>query len=293
MIKLAKRYLSSSKLKKNIITNYNKLDGLKPISLYDLSLTYIMKNKILKLHKNNNIHIHRDLKKLTLIIPYRHRKKHLEEFIPTIKSYLEKQNIDYEIIIVDQDDKKNFNKAKLMNIGSLHASEDSEYFIFHDVDLLPENIDYRYCNHTLKLFNFIDNEEYEETIFGGAILVPKQIFFDINGFSNMYWQWGKEDDDFFLRHILKGYLPLYDTNGKFTALPHPPSLTQEDAEGNYIDNADVINENKKLYQKNKKIFSDFKRGISHQDSDGINNIKNYNIVSVTDNKNIKVIKVTF
>ena len=47
-------------------------------------------------------------KKLGVIVPYRNRRTHLQEFIPSISNYLNKQKIKHEIIIVEQsDDKKN------------------------------------------------------------------------------------------------------------------------------------------------------------------------------------------
>jgi len=290
--------LPSSKLGNDVNIQYNQCYTLKPLSMNELSLTLPMKQKILNSRKNNNtMEIIRDNKKLTLIIPFRNREEHLQEFLPAVKQRLSEQKIDYEIIIVEQDDQLFFNKAKLMNIATLHANSGSEYFVFHDVDSMPTNIDYRYSNQTIRLFNYIkrgenDFEEYPQTVFGGAILVPKKIFFDINGFSNKYWQWGKEDDDFLLRHLFKGYNPLFDTEGKITMLPHPFSLTL-DNKGKVSTNKLILKQNWKLSNINKKIFSRFKRGITSQDNDGINNVKDYIITSTTFKDRVKTIKVQF
>jgi len=256
-----------------------------------------MKKKILQIRqKNSQINIIRENKKLSLIIPYRNREEHLEQFIPIVQQRLKEQNIDYEIIIAEQDDNIFFNKAKLMNIAALHADKNSQYFIFHDVDSIATNIDYRYSNQTIKLFNYIkrekDFEEYPQTVFGGAILIPKDIFNEINGFSNNYWQWGKEDDDFLLRHLLKGKIPLYDTKGKITMLPHPRALLA-DNDGKPTNDKNILKQNKKLSDRNKKIFSQFKRGIINQDNDGINSIENFKITSITTKNKIKTIKIKF
>jgi hypothetical protein len=285
----------SSKLKKDVNIQYNKCGNLRPISISELSLTAPIKKKILNIRtQNNQINIYRDNRKLSLIIPYRNRKEHLKKFIPFIENALQKQNIDYEIIIAEQDDKNFFNRAKLMNIAVLHAAKDSEYFIFHDVDALPYNVDYSFCNQTVKTFNYIkresDYEEYPQTVFGGVTLVPKEIFYAINGFANNYWQWGKEDDDFLLRHLFKGHVPLYDTKGKLTMLPHPRAL-QADIEGNPTTNKNVLQKNKKLSDINKQTFSKFKRGITSQENDGINNTKDYKINSIIVDKNIKTLKI--
>jgi len=289
--------LPSSKLKQDVQISYNQLENLKPISIKEISLTSFMKHKILEIRKhNNNITIQRDNKKLSVIIPYRNRAAHLKNFLPALQNRLKFQEIDYEIIIAEQDDTLPFNRAKLMNIGTLNARQDSSYYIYHDVDAMPTNIDYRYCNQTLKLFNYIKRktvfEEYPETVFGGVTLVPKQIFFNINGFSNKYWQWGKEDDDFLFRHLLKGYVPFFDTQGKLDMLPHPRALSL-DTHGNVANNNKILKMNQKYSQKNKKTFSKFKRGVLNQDLDGVNSLNNYTITSIETLDKIKTIKIKF
>ncbi len=296
-MKFLNKLLPSAKLNTDIDIKYNSVDFIKPISLFRLSLIAPIKKFVLNLRKKNNkIIVKKTNKTMSLIVPYRHRKEHLNKFIPHMKKYLNKQAINYEIIIVEQIDNEPFNKAKLMNIGALNSSKNSDYFVFHDVDLLAENIDYRYCNHTQKLFTYIKNDdkyhEYGQIIFGGAISVPKEIFFDINGFSNDYWQWGSEDDDFFLRHIFKGYIPLYDANGKFTGLPHQPSINRN-TNGEYVDNKIILKRNRILHKKNKNKFSNFKRGLLNQDKDGVSNIDNFQIESIIEKENIKTIKVSF
>lgn len=256
-----------------------------------------MQTKLLSMRsKNSHLEIERSLKKMALIIPYRNREEHLLEFLPSITEYLKQANIEFEIIIVEQADTLPFNRAKLMNVGALNASEDVEYFVFHDVDLIAENIDYRYSNHSLKLFTYIKQEDssykkYKQTNFGGATLVPKNIFYDINGFSNRYWQWGSEDDDFLMRHLLKEYTPLYDSEGKFRSLPHPHSLTR-DTEGNYVADKKVLKANKRLHKENKKIFSLLKRGLSTQASDGVKQTS-YKIVETKSSNNLLHLFVSF
>ncbi len=292
-----KTLLPSFKLNEDILFKYNSFKGIKPIKLNEISLIAPVKTKILALRqKASTLTITREQKKLSVIIPYRHRKEHLDRLLPTLSHYLDTQKIDYEILVVEQNDNNIFNKAKLMNIGALNSRDKSEYFVFHDVDLIPINIDYTYCNHTLKLFNFIKIDgrykEYGPTTFGGAILVPKNIFFDINGFSNNYRQWGKEDDDFLLRHLFKGYVPFYDTEGKFEAMPHTKSILV-DVNGKKLTDKKAIKKNRRLYKTNRKTFSKFKRGITSQDHDGISNIKGYEIGSIKEDGNIKTIKVKF
>ncbi|SFV65482.1 putative UDPgalactose-glucose galactosyltransferase [hydrothermal vent metagenome] len=294
---LRRMILPSSKLVKDIDIAYSKCGTLKPISIAELSLIQPIKKELLSLRKKNqNIPIYRENKKLTLIVPYRNRKEHLKEFLPFIQKLLNEQKIDYEIIIAEQDDTLPFNRAKLMNIAVLHTAKESAYFIFHDVDALPYNVDYRFCNQTVKTFNYIkrelEYEEYPQTVFGGVTLVPKDIFYDINGFANNYWQWGKEDDDFLLRHLFKGYVPFYDTKGKLDMLPHPRAL-MTDSSGNHTTDKKILQQNKKLSDKNKQIFSKFKRGITSQEKDGINSVKDYKINGIIQADRVKTIKIAF
>ena len=52
------------------------------------------------------------------------------------------QQLDYRIFVVEQSsDGEDFNRASLMNVGFLEAKKMNDFFcfIFHDVDLLPED----------------------------------------------------------------------------------------------------------------------------------------------------------
>jgi beta-1,4-galactosyltransferase 4 len=103
--------------------------------------------------------------------------------------------------LVVQSDKKLFNRAKLLNIGVKHSDPKADYFIFHDVDLLPSpTVDYtyprRYVEHLA--WQIVGGKFYPYN-FGGATKISKDAFLKVNGFSNEYWGWGAEDDDFYRR----------------------------------------------------------------------------------------------
>jgi len=143
--------------------------------------------------------------KLGIIVPYRNRPKQLEIFKEAMISTL--RNLDYEIIIVEQVDGNDFNRGKLLNIGFVKATKlNCDYVVFHDIDLIPEKVDYSYSKSVQHLigelnlpegFNRVNFDEY----FGGATLFPVGIFEAINGYSNTYFGWGFEDDDLMLRCI--------------------------------------------------------------------------------------------
>lgn len=153
--------------------------------------------------------------KLGIIVPYRNRFDHLETFKKEIVNYLDSNCYDnYEIIIVNQDDARLFNRGMLLNIGFKKAKElKCDYVIFHDVDMLPIYVNYSYCNKPVHLSTNFELEEGEkprtifDEYFGGVTLFPIDDFEKIDGYSNKYWGWGYEDDDLRLRCDEKG-IPL-------------------------------------------------------------------------------------
>ena len=113
------------------------------------------------------------------------------------------KDIEYEIFIVEQSDDKPFNRGKLLNVGFKSAcNKGCDYFVFHDVDMLPEDVDYSYSDKPLHLATHLQEHDYETTFFdyfGGVTMFNKEDFELINGFSNEYWGWGFEDDDLLVR----------------------------------------------------------------------------------------------
>lgn len=141
--------------------------------------------------------------KLGIIVPYRDRPEQLKRFVKHMGLYL--QDIEYEIFIVEQSDAKPFNRGKLLNVGYKSACDKGcDYFVFHDVDMLPEDVDYSYSDKPLHLATHLQEHDYETTFFdyfGGVTMFTKEDFKTINGFSNEYWGWGFEDDDLLVRCI--------------------------------------------------------------------------------------------
>jgi hypothetical protein len=144
-------------------------------------------------------------RKVGIIVPYRNRELHLEKFKKSIVSYLRTKNIRFELIIVHQDNAKLFNRGMLLNIGFKEAKKlKCDYVVFHDVDMLPIDVDYSYSDTPIHLAT--DNIPFE-SYFGGITLFPTGLFEKINGFSNLYWGWGFEDDDLRYRCI-KNNIPF-------------------------------------------------------------------------------------
>lgn len=144
--------------------------------------------------------------KLGVIVPFRDREEHLEKFIKQVPSYLANNNIEYELIVVEQSDKKPFNRGKLLNIGFIEARKlNCDYVVFHDVDMIPVDVDYSYSEIPLHLATEfeLENDKLKnlsfDDYFGGVTMFSKTAFEKINGYSNLYWGWGFEDDDLLFR----------------------------------------------------------------------------------------------
>ena len=153
--------------------------------------------------KENRISRKKINHKLGIIVPYRDREQQLKRFLSHMKDYI--KDIDYEIFIIEQSDDKPFNRGKLLNAGYKYALDKGcDYFVFHDVDMLPEDVDYSYSDKPLHLATHLQENNYETTFFdyfGGVTMFTKEDFKTINGFSNDYWGWGFEDDDLLIRCI--------------------------------------------------------------------------------------------
>lgn len=74
----------------------------------------------------------------------------------------------------------------------------------HDVDLLPIDPELNYEHISLAPYHLIPHwlhpiYNYYTAYMGGAILIARRSFERVNGFSNIFWGWGREDDEFGLR----------------------------------------------------------------------------------------------
>lgn len=60
------------------------------------------------------------------------------------------------------------------------------------------------------------------TIFGGVSAMTKEQFEQVNGFSNMFWGWGAEDDDLYYRIKNSGlHISRYPNNiARYSMLSH-------------------------------------------------------------------------
>jgi hypothetical protein len=195
------------------------------------------------------------MKRLAIIVPYRERRQHLDQFVPHMRAYFARdkldKDIDYRVLIVEQEAGPPFNRGALKNAGFLLAEAQSDYCCFHDIDYLPIWADYSPADRPTPIVwygaeerpiapgrtNLVAKHNLD-LFFGGALIVPNSIYRAVNGYSNDYWGWGYEDEDIKARFAAAGvptgrrkgtFLPLvHDSEGlKLDATPSPIALTNQ------------------------------------------------------------------
>lgn len=150
--------------------------------------------------------------RVAIIIPYKNRLNNLKYFLNHMHPFLQKQQLEYQIFIIEQSNDQLFNKGVLMNAGFLEIMSlgekkqeidninfsNTESFpfdcvIFHDVDLLPEDDRIMYScpsNRPRHLSVAIDKFKYRMCYFkliGGVLNFKLKHFVKVNGYSNEYW----------------------------------------------------------------------------------------------------------
>lgn len=81
-------------------------------------------------------------KRVAFIVPYRDRLANLKIFLNNMHVFCTRHNITYGMYLIEPNDKLAFNRGLLMNIGFVESMRDVSVwncFVFHDVDLLPED----------------------------------------------------------------------------------------------------------------------------------------------------------
>ncbi|XP_053558928.1 beta-1,4-galactosyltransferase 2-like [Bombina bombina] len=209
--------------------------------------------------------------KVAIIIPYRNREPHLNIWLRYMHPFLQKQQADYGVYIVEQHGDEKFNRAKLMNIGFVEALKEYDYdcFMFHDVDIIP--IDsrhlYRCKENPRHMANAQDRHNYRlfySTAFGGIVGFSREQYLKVNGFSNLFWGWGKEDDELYQRVFAVG-------------------MTVDRADENIAKSKAILHTRDKGNEENKNRFQLMHNSTSRMHSDGLNSLK-YDIISFTKHK---------
>jgi hypothetical protein len=177
------------------------------------------------------------MKNLAIIVPYRDREEHLKQFIPYMKGYLTRKGFSFDFYIVEQEEGKPFNRGMLLNIGYELANKKESYksIVFHDIDMLPVNVDYSHNEIPTHLASEAEQFGWKlpmngtyEVYFGGITLFPNEVFREINGYSNDYWGWGAEDDDLLHRVRSSGFEWIRRYPGVVRSLNHQRNINQDE-----------------------------------------------------------------
>lgn len=185
--------------------------------------------------------------KHAIIIPYRDRKEHLDILLPVLKNY------NADIYIFEQNTDTLFNRGQLFN-SILSIEKQYDYYIFHDVDLIPDlSNDYIrpydipthlscYCEQ----FNYkiLDNviDIKDSNMFGGVIAMSSNHFKLLNGFNSLYEGWGYEDNDM-IRKIKNHNINIDRLPWRYKSLKHyHDDLTNP----NLITNQKIYNDEKTM-----------------------------------------------
>jgi hypothetical protein len=193
--------------------------------------------------------------RLAIVVPYRERRQHLDQFEPHMRAYFARdkldKDIDYRVLIVEQEVGLPFNRGAPKNAGFLLAEAQSDYCCFHDIDYLPIWADYSPVDRPTPIVwygaeerpiaprrtNLVAKHNLD-LFFGGALIVPNGIVRAVNGYSNDYWGWGYEEEDIKARFAAAGiatgwrkgtFLPLvHDSEGlKLDATPSAIALVNQ------------------------------------------------------------------
>ncbi|XP_041452641.1 beta-1,4-galactosyltransferase 6-like [Lytechinus variegatus] len=160
--------------------------------------------------------------KVAVLIPFRDRFDHLTILLRYLIPMMQKQLLQFSIFVIEQANQDLFNRAMLMNVGYLEALNFTDYdcYVIHDVDNVPLD-DRNYYGCTDMPRHFISGlDKFNYTLryggyFGGVSGLTKDNIIRINGFPNVYWGWGGEDDEILKRlnsaglHITRYAGPVY------------------------------------------------------------------------------------
>lgn len=167
--------------------------------------------------------------RIAIIIPYRNREMHLIVFLNYVIEFLMRQRRHFAIIVLEQSANKTFNKGVLLNAGFLETRKLGHFdcFFYHDVDLLPLNIEKFYkcpehgvVQHWACAIDKFDYRLFYPEYFGGVVAVRSEEFMAVNGYPDNFFGWGYEDDCFY-RRVLSKTIGIYrDMETRFTMLRH-------------------------------------------------------------------------
>uniref|UniRef100_UPI00358ECD4F beta-1,4-galactosyltransferase 4-like isoform X2 n=1 Tax=Myxine glutinosa TaxID=7769 RepID=UPI00358ECD4F len=196
------------------------------------------------------------VQKVAVLVPCRDREKHLTHLLANLHPILQRQQLHYTIYVIHQAGDFMFNRAKLLNAGFLEAMKDAAWdcIILHDVDLIPEDDRNLYLcgqqpRHLVVGRNSTGYILRYKGYFGGVTALSAQQFRAVNGFSNIFWGWGGEDDE--LRQRVE-YLGMWVERPPAEVARYTMILHGRDEHGNRINSERIV----LLHRPREMMYSD-------------------------------------
>ena len=170
------------------------------------------------LNSGSECHIDQ-LEYIAFIVPYSaSRIENLQLFLLNMHHYLQTavNKFKYQIFVVEQESGDLFNKGMLLNRATKYVLDtyaQVDCIVIHDVDLIPANSssilgergDYRcrqmpwHLTNQVYLMASLSSRIYNRFLTGGILALRPDHIRVANGYSNKFFGWGAEDDDFTLR----------------------------------------------------------------------------------------------
>jgi len=147
---------------------------------------------------------------MTIIVPFRQRETHLAQFLPHMRAYLPHA----DIVVVEQEEGKPFNRGKLINIGFLETR--AAFFVAHDVDILPIEVNYDPRSGVTQLAS---SKIQRSGYLGGVTKFDAVTFEKVGGYHNDYFH--RAEDNELMFNLKRLDIPVVNRFGTFRELPHP------------------------------------------------------------------------
>lgn len=153
---------------------------------------------------------------LAVLIPYRGAgTDDVLALCSRLPEHLSALDLRHRIFVVNQSDPLPFNRGALVNAAvSLLGRElagEFDYLAVQDVDRFPSRSQ-SCASATSQYYAFPANQPrvlHPFSFTGGVLVIRLAQYRGANGFSNQYWGWGEEDNDFFMRLRWCGWPPRH------------------------------------------------------------------------------------
>jgi len=203
-------------------------------------------------------------KDLLIVVPYRNREEHLKDFLENTPKYFDNQNLSYDILICELDQKGDWNAGLCVNslIKFIEKIKtEYKYLYIHHVDVWPISGDWIFPK---------DNEVYFNMGDYGSCLLTMKAFLDAEGYSNSFWGWGGEDNELYQKLRTKNYI-LNDFSSVSSKITYETKHQSHERKFNGKNYANTIKQLMILPQNKRNNLSNFEE---HADVKSLENIKN-------------------